>query len=420
MDHLTTNTPLSDKNNEIHQKRWAIVALSSIPLIMTLGNSMLIPVLPLMEDKLGISKVQSSYIITFYSIVAIFLIPVAGFLSDRYGRKMVIIPSLAITAAGGAISAYAAWQLDHPYSLILVGRTLQGVGTAGAAPIVLPLVGDMFRRNRDVSTTLGIIETANTFGKVLSPILGSFLAGLIWFLPFAAIPVFCLISILSVLFLVKRPAQEKQGPGIKAFISNTNKVFRQHWRWLASVFAIGAIVMFILFAVLFYLSSNLEDQYGYHGVKKGFILAVPLAALCLSSFITGKIIKENMVLMKWIIFSSVLITGASVLVISFSDRFFYLMGTFLICGIGIGASLTPLDALINQSIEKEVRGTISAIYSSMRYIGVAAGPLFMANFMKGRVEISMVIMAGFCLVAAGLTFAAVKPDKSRAEASSPA
>lgn len=310
MDHLTTNTPLSDKNNEIHQKRWAIVALSSIPLIMTLGNSMLIPVLPLMEDKLGISKVQSSYIITFYSIVAIFLIPVAGFLSDRYGRKMVIIPSLVITAAGGAISAYAAWQLDHPYSLILVGRTLQGVGTAGAAPIVLPLVGDMFRRNRDVSTTLGIIETANTFGKVLSPILGSFLAGLIWFLPFAAIPVFCLISILSVLFLVKRPAQEKQGPGIKAFISNTKKVFRQHWSWLASVFAIGAIVMFILFAVLFYLSSNLEDQYGYHGVKKGFILAVPLAALCLSSFITGKIIKENMVLMKWIIFSSVLITGA--------------------------------------------------------------------------------------------------------------
>ncbi|MCB6745919.1 MFS transporter, partial [Anaerostipes hadrus] len=78
------------------------------------------------------------------------------------------------------------------------------------------------------------------------PILGSFLAGLIWFLPFAAIPVFCLISILSVLFLVKRPAQEKQGSGIKAFISNTKKVFRQHWRWLASVFAIGAIVMFIL------------------------------------------------------------------------------------------------------------------------------------------------------------------------------
>ncbi|GER74535.1 MFS transporter [Weizmannia acidilactici] len=419
MEQITTHTPLSDKSNEIHQKRWAIVALSSIPLIMTLGNSMLIPVLPMMEDKLDISKVQSSYIITFYSIVAIILIPVAGFLSDRYGRKMVIIPSLMITAAGGALSAYAAWQMKNPYPFILIGRTLQGVGTAGAAPIVLPLVGDMFHRDRDVSATLGIIETANTFGKVLSPILGSLLAGFIWFLPFATIPIFCLISILSVLFLVKRPANEKQGPNVKEFLHNTREVFRIHWRWLAAVFAIGAIVMFILFAVLFYLSSNLEEQFHYHGVKKGFVLAVPLAALCLSSFITGKIIKENMVLMKWIIFSSVLVIGTSVLSIAFSNSFFYLMGVFLVCGIGIGASLPALDALINQSIQKEIRGTISSIYSSMRYIGVAAGPLFMAYFMKGQVVFSLLIMSVFCLVAAGLTFAAVKPDRARSQAPSP-
>lgn len=73
--------------NEIQDKRWAIVSISSIPLIMTLGNSMLIPVLPMLEKKLDISKMQSSYIITVYSIVAIFLIPIAGYLSDRYTAK---------------------------------------------------------------------------------------------------------------------------------------------------------------------------------------------------------------------------------------------------------------------------------------------------------------------------------------------
>lgn len=59
-----------------------------------------------------------------------------------------------------------------------------GVGAAGAMPIVLPLVGDMFKSEDDVSSCLGLIETSNTFGKVLSPILGAFLAGFIWFLPF--------------------------------------------------------------------------------------------------------------------------------------------------------------------------------------------------------------------------------------------
>ncbi len=61
------------------EKRWAVLSLASIPLIMTLGNSMLIPILPVMEKELNISKLESSYIITAYSVVAIFLIPVAGF-----------------------------------------------------------------------------------------------------------------------------------------------------------------------------------------------------------------------------------------------------------------------------------------------------------------------------------------------------
>lgn len=77
-------------------KRWAIVSIASIPLVMTLGNSMLIPVLPTIEKKLKISSFQVSMIITLYSIVAIILIPIAGYLSDRIGRKKVIIPSLLI------------------------------------------------------------------------------------------------------------------------------------------------------------------------------------------------------------------------------------------------------------------------------------------------------------------------------------
>src|SRR3954447_2270550 len=128
------------RSNEISNQKWAIISLSSIPLVMTLGNSMLIPVLPSMEKKLSISAFQTSMIITVYSIVAIFLIPIAGYLSDHIGRKKVIIPSLIIAGIGGLISGWAAWKIDDPYWLILAGRALQGVGAAGAMPIVMPLV----------------------------------------------------------------------------------------------------------------------------------------------------------------------------------------------------------------------------------------------------------------------------------------
>ena len=96
-------------SSEVSNQKWAIISMSSIPLVMTLGNSMLIPVLPSMEKKLSISSFQTSMIITVYSIVAIFLIPVAGYLSDHIGRKKVIIPSLIIAGIGGIISGWAAW-----------------------------------------------------------------------------------------------------------------------------------------------------------------------------------------------------------------------------------------------------------------------------------------------------------------------
>ncbi|WP_138419805.1 MFS transporter [Aquibacillus sediminis] len=410
MEHSATK-----KHGEVYEKRWAIVSLASIPLIMTLGNSMLIPVLPMMEKEMGISKLQSSYIITVYSVVAIFLIPIAGFLSDRYGRKIVIIPALLLSGIGGFISGYAAWKLEDPFIWVLMGRILQGIGVSGTAPIVLPLVGDMFRREKDVSATLGLVETSNTFGKVLSPILGSILAGVIWFLPFFSIPVFCLISALLVLFLVKKPKDDKQGPEFKEFWQNTKKTFKQHGGWLISVFLIGAILMFILFGILFYLSSLMEDTYEITGIKKGFYLAGPLAALCLASFVTGKIIKDNLPKMKWITFAGILLATGSVIAVHFSEQFVYLLMVFLLCGIGIGVSLPCLDALITETMEKGVRGTITCIYSSARYIGVAAGPPVTAMLMNLDLTWMVVLLAALAFIAAVLTLWKVKPKANTNE-----
>lgn len=170
-------------------KKWDLISIASIPLIMTLSNSMLIPILPAIAEKLNVSKFEVSMLITVYSVVAIFLIPIAGYLSDLYSCKVVIIPSLIIVGIGGAVSAAAAWLFTDStaYWLMLGGRFLQGIGAAGAAPIVLPLVGDIFKRDTEISKGLSVIETSNTFGKVLSPIVGAALAMVLWFLPFAAI-----------------------------------------------------------------------------------------------------------------------------------------------------------------------------------------------------------------------------------------
>ena len=398
------------KGDKSINKKWAILSLASIPLVMTLGNSMLIPVLPTIEKELNISSFQTSMILTVYSVVAIILIPIAGFLSDHIGRKKVIIPSLLIAGIGGIISGFAAWKMNDAYWVILCGRALQGVGAAGAAPIVMPLIGDMFQNDDEISSSLGMIETSNTFGKVLSPILGSLLAGFIWFLPFFAFPVFCVISILLVFFLIKPPKEREEPIPIKLFLKNIKRTFSHNGKWLYAIFIIGVILMFVLFSVLFYLSDVLEKTYDIKNVKKGFLLAVPLGALCIASFFAGKIIKENKVLMKWIIFAGTLMTSISVAILSFSDGMWYMLILFIFGGIGIGVALPCLDALITSGIEKEERGTITSIYSSMRFIGVAAGPPIMAILMKYAENYLFYVLSGVTIVAIIATFIAIKPD----------
>lgn len=396
------------ENQETNKKVsvWCIVSMASIPLVMTLGNSMLIPVLPVFEEKVNISSFQSSMIITSYSVASIFLIPVAGYLSDRIGRKKVILPSLILALIGGLIAGFASWKMDSPYTWIIIGRVLQGIGASGATPIILPLVGDLYKDDDEkTSSTLGLIETSNTFGKVLSPILGSLFAAILWFLPFFSISFFSLISIFFVFFFIKVPKNEDEPVKFKEFFKKTKKTFKKEGKWLSVVFILGVFVMLLLFAVLFFLSDNLEKLHHLKGVKKGFIIAIPLLFLCISSYIAGRKIKGSIPIMRKIILASLIMMSASIAFVGYTkNKLVILLIVVSVLGIAIGALLPTLDALITENIEKEQRGTISSFYSAARFIGVAAGPPLMSVLMKNHLNMSYIISAAMGVILLFLVF----------------
>src|SRR5699024_2249064 len=106
-------------------KGMTIAAIGSITLIMTLGNSMLIPILRAMRTELKLSQMQVSLTITIYSIDAAIFIPILGYCSDRYSRKMIIIPSVILSSIGGLLAGFAAASFNT-YALLIVGRIVQG------------------------------------------------------------------------------------------------------------------------------------------------------------------------------------------------------------------------------------------------------------------------------------------------------
>jgi MFS transporter, ACDE family, multidrug resistance protein len=391
-------------------KVWEYIALSTVPLVLVLGNSMLVPILPTLKDELGISKFQSSLVITLFSVSAAIIIPIAGYLSDRFSRKAVIIPSLIVYGGAGILAGFGAvWD---SYGLLISARALQGIGAAGTAPIAMALVGDLYKAGQQ-SQALGLIEASNGAGKVISPILGALLALIVWYAAFFAFPAFCVLSLLAVIFLIKEPKREQAAQSLKQYIQSIRSVFAEHGRWLISAFFAGSLALFILFGVLFFLSDILEKPpYSIEGVRKGFVLAIPLLGMVSTAYVTGTVIRKNGVLMRWLMNIGLGLMAVSLaLAIWFNTNLYVFIGLLTVSSIGTGLLLPCLNTMITGAVEKTERGMITSLYSSLRFFGVAFGPPLFGWLMGISNRTVFITVSILSLIALGIVFFMIKPEK---------
>ena len=387
---------------------WQYLAFASIPLVLVLGNSMLVPVLPDMQEKMDISRFQSSLVITLFSLTAGIIIPVSGYLSDRFTRKSVIIPSLIVYGAAGVLAGFGAVRGSFP--ILIAARAIQGLGAAGTAPIAMALVGDIYK-GPEASKALGLIEASNGIGKVISPILGSLLALITWFAPFFAFPIFCFLALLAVIFMIKEPAKEKETESLKPYLKQIASILKSKGHWLIPAFVAGSITLFILFGVLFYLSQILEEKpYHIEGVRKGLVLAIPLLCLVITSYTTGAKIKQNGKLMRWLMNIGLSLMTISLTLATFLNGNLYVfIGLLSLSGIGTGLLLPCLNTQITGSVEREQRGMITSLYNSLRFIGVAFGPPLFGWLMSISHKTLFFTVAALSLAMLALVFFFIKP-----------
>lgn len=374
---------------------------------------MLIPVLPKMKSVLDVTQFQISLIISVFSIAAAVSIPILGYLSDRFSRKAVIIPALIIYGGGGFLAGAAAAWFANAYTWIITGRILQGIGAAGTAPIAMALTGDLFK-GAEQSKVLGLVEASNGFGKVISPILGSLLAVLFWYATFFAFPVFCLISILLTIIFVKEKKAEKEPPPFGKYVKGLVSVFITEGRWLFAAYLTGAVCLFTLFGILFYISDILEKSHHIDGILKGGILAIPLLCMTTTSYITGSKIGKKMSLMK-----ALIVLGCLLMTVSFSCLVFFtklvpFFAVLVVSSIGTGLALPCINSFITGSVPADRRGFVTSLYGSVRFLGVAVGPPVYSALMAWSRTGMFLATAGLTLVAGLLCMILIKVPKKEA------
>ncbi len=356
---------------------------------------MLIPILPKMKTELHVTQFQTSLIISAFSIAAAISIPVLGYLSDRFSRKAIIIPALILYGSGGFLAGAAAAWFSNPYTWVLAGRIIQGIGAAGTAPIAMALAGDLFKGGEQ-SKVLGLVEASNGFGKVISPIIGSLLALLFWYAAFFAFPIFCLLSVLLTIFFIKEKKADKEPPPLGKYVKGLVSVFKTEGRWLFAAYLTGASCLFTLFGILFYISDILEKDHDIDGLLKGAILAIPLLFMTITSYFTGSNIGKNMKLMKTLIVIGCLLMTASFASLVFFTKLLPFFAVLVVSSVGTGLVLPCINSFITGSVPSDRRGFVTSLYGSVRFLGVAIGPPIFSTLMEWS-------RTGMFLSTAGLT-----------------
>jgi ACDE family multidrug resistance protein len=379
--------------------------LSGVPFIMVLGNSMLIPVFPQMEKAMSLTQFQVGLMVTLFSVPAGLLIPLAGVLSDQVGRKIVMAPALVVYGLGGLLAGLAAVLLAKPYVMILVARVVQGVGAGGTYQLAMALTSDIFT-SEERTKALGYLEAANGFGKVLSPVLGAALGLISWYAPFFAyglltLPIACLVW-----FVVHEPDDKKpRAQPLSQYAESLGKILKEKASTLLASYAAGAIGLFLLFGLLAFLSDQLEAQFHIFGFAKGGVLAIPVGAMCLASFVGGLFLQSRQAWLKSAVVTGLITISAGLALLPFSDASVVLFVALAsVSAFGVGLLLPPLNTLITSSTGPEERGLITCIYGTVRFFGVAAGPPAFGLAEKMNVAAMFWIAAGIATCGAAIAW----------------
>src|SRR5437660_12729289 len=118
-----------------NRKWWALVALALSVLIVGIDLTVLNVALPTMAPALHASTSDLQWFNDAYSLVLAAAVLPAGLLGDRYGRKKVLMTSLAVFGASSAACAYAASSGE-----LIAARAVLGLGAAAIMPLALAII----------------------------------------------------------------------------------------------------------------------------------------------------------------------------------------------------------------------------------------------------------------------------------------
>ncbi|OIQ94894.1 inner membrane transport protein YajR [mine drainage metagenome] len=377
-------------------ERRASIGLAGIYGLRMLGLFIILPIFALYAEKLpgGQSHFLIGIALGAYGLTQSILQIPAGWLSDRYGRKPVIVVGLLLFAAGSFIAASA----DDIY-WIIAGRVMQGAGAINAA--VMALTADLTREEHRtkamamIGMTIGVTFSVS---MVLSPLLYKHIgmSGM-----FSLIGILAFVSIAVVLWFIPNPAITRFHSDTETNTGKLAEVLRNKdlLRMDFGVFTLHAILMSVFMQVPFILRADgLDAQHQWQ-------VYLPVMLIAFALMVPPIIIAEKKAKMKQVFMAAIALAAVAQLAILF------LQGSVWGVAISLLLFFTAFNVLeatqpsiVSKIAPLAAKGTAMGVFSSVQFLGAffgsAMGGLLMQFFGGNSVLVFAVGMLLLWLVVA--------------------
>lgn len=165
-----------------------LLLLAGLAALGSLATNIILPAFPAMGADLGISSAQLGLLLSSFFIAFAVGQLAVGPLSDRFGRKPLVLGGLVVFAAGSVVCAMAS---NLP--LLVLGRIIQALGACAASVLARAIARDLFD-GEALGRALALTMIASATAPGFSPLLGSILSGVFgWRISFIVVAVFGMV-----------------------------------------------------------------------------------------------------------------------------------------------------------------------------------------------------------------------------------
>jgi EmrB/QacA subfamily drug resistance transporter len=452
--------------------RITLAVLSLGVIAFTLSQTTIAPALPHIQSSLGISESAVTWTLTAYLVSASVMTPVVGRLGDMFGKKRLLMVTLASFAAGSLLSAVA-----PSIGVLVAGRVIQGVA-GGLFPLSFAIVRDEFPPDK-VASSIGIVSAITGIGGGVGLVLGGVIVdNASWHWIFWLSLAITLVALAATHALVPEspittPGRvDWAGAGLLALglacpligVSQSTT-----WGWgdprTIGLIVVGAVILYFLvgyekrrpqplldMTTLMrrpVLATNAATVFIGFAMFGSFVLIPQIAqvpestgyGLGHSAAVAGLLLLPSTIVMLFVaplsgrigarrgsrgpLIVGALITGLALAFLAFAHlTAIELMIGSLLMGTGVGLAFAAMPNLIIEAVRQEQTGEATAVNALVRNVGAAIGAQVSGTILAGSViagselpaesgfTTAFAVAAGVAVAGAGL--AVLVPARRRA------